>query len=322
VSAPPPDPTRPTGPDREPTHLPAGDSPWGLPPESDTGGWTPYSGSPTPTAPQAHQHTPTAPYGSPPGPPGPPRRGGTNPALVVGLVAAAIVIVIGLVTGGVLISRSGDDDTAGGDGDPTSAPPSTEATSEPTDEPTDEPTSEMPSSEPPVEPTEPTTPSESPEEPAVPASGNFKYQEFGGDWDFKFGGVSLFATFKKGWNYKSCKPVEATAGSLAELGCRRAASWTYRALDGHLALTHIVLTMRDGSSAEKAASGGIVADDWKVDPGGWLEGAAGGTWEADAQGNFVVLTVETHEKPVRKAKADEFRSYANSDITAALIFRD
>ena len=79
--------------------------------------------------------------------------------------------------------------------------------------------------------------------------------------------------------------------------------------------------MKTPKAAKRAADGGIKAEDWKVDPAGWLDGAQNGTWEADAQAKFVVLTVETHEAPVREAKSDEFRSYANSDITAALIFR-
>ncbi len=297
-----PDPTRPTGPDREPTRAPAtGASPWGLPPETGTTGW-----HPTPQqTPQPAPHRPPPSYGG-----GPPRKGGPSPVLVVALVTVAIVLVTGLVTGGVLLARGGDDEQAGGD--PTSEPTASAPTST-------EPSSIEPSSEPPVEPT-PSAPTET-DPPAVPASGAFRYQEFGGDWKFRLGGVSLFATFRTGWNYRSCAPVEATAGSLTELGCRRAASWTYRALESNLALTHVVMTMRTPKAAQRAADGGITAEDWKVDPLGFLEGVEDGTWEADAQGTYVVLTLESHQKPVRKAKADEFRSYANSDITAALIFR-
>ncbi len=311
-----PDPTRPTGPDREPTRPPStGASPWGLPPESGTTGWNPYPsrpaprpGPPPPPSSSGGPYPPPGPYG------GPPRRSGPGPALVVALVAVAIVLLTGLVTGGVLLARSGEGGTAAG-GDPAS-----EAASPP---PSSSPSSEPPVEPEPVEPSEPSEPSEpeSPDTPALPASGAFRYQEFDGDWKFRFGGVSLFASFRKGWNYRSCAPVEASAGSLADLGCRRAASWTYRALEGHLALTHVVMTMRTPKAAERAADGGIEADDWKVDPAAWLDGARNGTWEADAQGRFVVLTIETHEAPVRKAKADEFRAYGNSDITAALIFR-
>jgi hypothetical protein len=302
-----PDPTRPTGPDREPTRAPeTGESPWGLPPESGATDWHPVPARPaTPTAP-ATPYRPPPSYGGPP-----PRKGGAGPVLVVALVATAIVLITGLVTGGVLLARSGDDERAGG-GDPTREPTASAPTST-------EPTSVEPTSEPPVEP----TPSEPPETdpPAVPASGPFKYQEFGGDWKFRFGGVSLFATFRTGWNYRTCAPVEASAGSLSRLGCRRAASWTYRALENNLALTHVVMTFRNPRAAKRAADGGLTAEDWKVDPLGFLEGVENGTWEAEAQGTYVVLTLESHQRPVRKAKADEFRSYGNSDISAALIFR-
>lgn len=339
-------PEQPDAPDQpaepyEHTHLrpppPASPPPppaWAPPPPPAPAPAAPWGQAPPPSY---HPGPPSFPQGPPsyggsyrptvPLPPGPPSSG-RNGLFVGLLVVTAVGLVSVLVLGVLLWTNSRDDDQGdrasddtsqnddpGGDGNAAPSAGSATAPSLPTPSETPPPSEEPPPSEPPSgEP-----PSEEPPPEVDPAS-PFSYTEYGNDWDFKFGDVALQATFKRGWDYDNCGPVE-NAGALTDLGCRWASEWTYRALGGDLALTHLVLTMDSAKAAKRAIARDLItSDSWKVQDDSTLPGRDG-RWRANAQGEFIVLTVETHEPGVRRAKSDEFLQYANADILGALAFR-
>ncbi len=122
------------------------------PPQPPSGGWPSSPPPPTQpfppasTGPSAYANQPGQGgegYGAPPGqmPPHPPSSGGSKTGLIIGLVAAGVLVLAAVVVGVVLLV-SGDDEepVAGGSSESSSAEPSDDSTTEPTDEPSEEPT--------------------------------------------------------------------------------------------------------------------------------------------------------------------------------------
>lgn len=282
-----------------PDQPPTPESPWGREP---------------PTGPEWASYDPTRPS---PTRERPPSGGGR--AVLVALLVVGLLAVVGIVA--TVVVLTGDDDvTPSADPGTSSAPTSTSsetATETATDTPTVESPSEPVTSDPPS--SDPSTP-DAPVDPDSP----FSYTEYGDDWDFRIGDVALQADFQQGWDYPDCTDVEV-GDALTSIGCVRASEWTLRALDGKLAMTHLVLTFDSEAAAKRAVDQGLLdADSFTVEPEGLLGGdASTGTFKGDNVTGmpYVVLTVETHAPEVRQAKADEFLGYGTADIVAALGFR-
>ncbi len=294
------------------------------PAQAPPGGWQPaggypnyagYQQPPQPQPPAAHPPAGYQPLGPPSGPP--PGAGGSGRGLMIGVAVLVLVLLAGGAAVGVVLWQGRDDDRS--------------ATDDPAGTPTETSTSSTPATPTPSAPTTPTPPRNSPSAvsppPAPPApdpdagTGPFSYTEYGNDWNFRFpGSPHLRAAFKRGWDYDTCRPVER-GGALTALGCRYASQWTYRALGGDLALMHIVLTMTSDRAAKRAIDRSAFDDsDWRVEDAAYLRGRDG-SWRADARSEFIVITVETHERSVRAAQAKDFLDYGNTDILAALGFR-
>lgn len=333
-----------------PPYGPPSGPPTGPPPSGPPSGYPSYPGYPPQQGypqypgypPQQGYPTPPTQPGHPGGPPpsGPPQWGVPSPSpkkgrkgLVIGLVVAA-VLLLGAGVGGVVVLQGGDDDDT------------TSATDGPTDEPTDEATesteptetpSETPSETPTDEPTdEPTdggdapgtapfgsgdVPTEEPDTGPGPAvKGGLKAREFANDWDFRIGDVELSAKYQSGVDWETCAPAERNGG-LTELGCLRAVEWTYRALKGDLALSHLVLEMKSPAAASRSIEREQITESrWKLRDDSLLPDAPG-VYKAQATGQYVVLTVVTYNPPAKAKQAEKYLGYANADIAGALAFR-
>ncbi|GAA5142810.1 hypothetical protein GCM10023340_06940 [Nocardioides marinquilinus] len=263
--------------------------------------------------------------GGPGGPPGPPPR--RNTGLVVTLVVVVVLAIAAVTTLAVVLVNGDDDegrDSAGQSGRSSQSDPADPA--DPADPSASEPappTASGPTSAPvsPVEPSTPAEPPSSPEPPPAdpPAVEPFSFTEYGDDWRFRLGDVQLRADFVRGWDYPSCAPAEK-GSALTDLGCVRASEWTYRALDGDLALTQVVYTMRDERAATRLIKRELISEDsWQVKRASTLPGRAG-SWRANTTGVYVLLTVETHESSVPLKRAASFVNYGNADILGALRF--
>ncbi|WP_148611551.1 hypothetical protein [Nocardioides rubriscoriae] len=247
------------------------------------------------------------------------------------LAVVTVLLLAAAVGGGVVVWQQRSDDGASAGRDPVTASTGDPATPDP-----DAPTSPTPPPAPtppastspdsPVAP-EPTDgfdrdPLPSPEPPSVPelSSKPLSYREFAHDWDYRMGDVALQATFEDGTDHDGCGPAE-NDGALTGLGCVDAVEWTYRALGGDLALSHLVLTMRSREAATRAVDRDLITEEsWRLRPSSYLDGSPG-SWKVSAVGQFLVLTVETHRPSVKAARASTFLLNANLDIRGALAFR-
>lgn len=307
--------TRPR-PDASPK-IPAGDS-WGTPeppPSTADRPQTATPGLPVPIDPPGTNPPPPGPgtgWDAPGGPP-PPDRSRTVLAVILGVVTLAVVVA-GVALGVVLTRDDQGETSAGREGtaqpDGTAGPrtgestaPQATSTSSPDDGGVAEPPDTAPTTQPPGA--------------AVP----FSYREFGQDWSFTPpDSLPLRATFQVGWDYDTCAPVEL-ARTFTRMGCVRASQWSYRALDSQVALTHLVLTMPDATSAEAAAlSGRIKPGTWRLEPAAVVPGGKV-SWTVDHANEYVVLTVVTRLPGATVEQATEYLDYSNADITAALRFR-
>ncbi|MBS45068.1 MAG: hypothetical protein CMH83_18240 [Nocardioides sp.] len=298
-----PDPTRPHGGDVPPPD-PGAPSPWGAAPQPGYGGHDPSA--PTQPRGEAWQG-----YPAPAGPSGPSGPSGPGKGLLVTLVGVAAVLVVAVGVGLVLVLGGGDDVEPVAAGDPTVS-----TTGSATGSPTGATTVTTP-----PEPTDTTTPDATPTgEAAPPPSGDrvFSYRGsiFDDDWNFRYGDVALKARYVEGWDYDGCGDVEVD-GAITDLGCTEASEITYRALDGHVALTHLVLVFGTAEQAAQAVPD-LVAGTFEIRDESKVSDE--GTFIADNVGEIVVLTAETHEDPVTQEQADPYRAYANTDFVAALRF--
>jgi hypothetical protein len=296
-------------------------------------GQQPYPQQPYPQQPYPQQGPYGQPgYGQPQRQPGyaqqgygQPQYGGSPPpkkkpwGIIIALVVA-LVVLIGIGGAALLFGGDGGDDTLAVD---TSTDPSAESSddvSDQTEAPTDEPTdaaTDAPTDA--ATPSPPSEPSEPPPSSAAPAGAKLTTAEYQDDWNFKLGSRHEFAKHIKGWDYATCGPVELK-GRLTRLGCQYAVEVTYKALDGRLQLTNIFLAMPTEAKATKVASG-LTNDDFRIRTEAMIDNFSYGQWKSIGSTTFVVLTVVTAHDGVTKAQGERYLDDANSDFSAALIWR-
>ncbi|MFE3795561.1 hypothetical protein [Nocardia tengchongensis] len=239
------------------------------------------------------------PPGFPPAPgfpqqPGyPPQQPKSKTGLIIGVVLGAVVLLAVGIGAIVLVSNSGDSTVADATST-TNSPTLVPATSAPTR-------------------TAPTTSK------SAPGGKAFSYTEFGQDWHFKLGDVALQATYVTGKDFDSCTPIE-DAGKLTDLGCQRASSMAWKAENGELMLTQLVLTMADADKAA-AADGKFDDKDVILPAGSYIADFETGKWRDGNQGKFLVITVATTTASVDDATSSKYLKYRNSDTLGALAFR-
>ncbi|MFE3029592.1 hypothetical protein ACFXG3_36190, partial [Nocardia tengchongensis] len=239
------------------------------------------------------------PQGFPPAPgfpqqPGyPPQQPKSKTGLIIGVVLGAVVLLAVGIGAIVLVSNSGDSTVADATST-TNSPTLVPATSAPTR-------------------TAPTTSK------SAPGGKAFSYTEYGQDWHFKLGDVALQATYVTGKDFDSCTPIE-DAGKLTDLGCQRASSMAWKAENGELMLTQLVLTMADADKAA-AADGKFDDKDVILPAGSYIADFETGKWRDGNQGKFLVITVATTTASVDDATSSKYLKYRNSDTIGALAFR-
>ncbi|GAB2515057.1 hypothetical protein [Nocardia heshunensis] len=233
---------------------------------------------------------PGAGYGQPGfPPPGPPK---SKTGLIVGVVVGAVVVLAIAVGGIVLVSKKDN-------GSPAAAPSTVETT--------------LTTSAPLTTRSAPTTSK------AAPAGKRFSYTEYGQDWNFQLGAVALQASYVSGRDYDSCAQIEK-AGKLTGLGCRAASEMAWKAENGELMLTQLVLTMSDADKAA-AASGNYDDTDVVMPAGSYIADFETGKWIDGDQGTFLVITEATATAAVDEATVNKYLKYRSSDTLGALAFR-
>jgi len=258
---------------------------------------------------------------------GRPQYGGSPPpkkkawGIIIALVVA-LVVLGGIGGTALLFAGDGDDETLS---DETITAPSGDAsedaeasgeTDAPTDAPTDEPTDAATDA---ATPTAPSEPSEPPATSAAPAGAKLTSAEYQDDWNFRLGDRHEYASHIKGWDYSTCGPVEKN-GRLTRLGCQYAVEVTYKALDSRLQLTNIFLAMPTEAKATKAASA-LTNDHFKIRSEAMIDDFTYGQWKSMVSTTFVVLTIVTAHDGVTRAQGERYLDDANSDFSAALIWR-
>lgn len=249
-----------------------------------------YAQAPMPAQPPGFP--PGAGYGQPQGfpPPGPPK---SKTGLIIGVVVAAIV-VLAIGVGGIVLVSKGDNSSQAA---ASSTPQASATTSAPLTTRTGAPTTSK----------------------AAPAGKRFSYTEYGKDWNFKLGAVALQATYVSGRDYDSCAQIEK-AGKLTGLGCRAASEMAWKAENGELMLTQLVLTMSDADKAA-AASGNYDDTDVVMPAGSYIADFETGKWIDGDQGTFLVITEATATAAVDEATVNKYLKYRSSDTLGALAFR-
>lgn len=230
-----------------------------------------------------------------------------------GLGLAALAL---LVTG---CADAGDSPSlvAGDPATPTAAPTEVETpTEEPTDEPTEDPTdstSPTPTDEPTDEPTDPPT--------TTPPGNRIKASEYEDDWNFRLGDAKAQAKHVKGVDYKTCKPAEVK-GALTERGCQYAVKVTYRALDGKLMFTNLIIELGNEQQAKKFGKDKTLKDsDFHLEKGDVIPNFTKGQWRANDAGKYAVITFATANDRVSDKQLQHYLHYANADFSSALLFR-
>ncbi|MFX0579337.1 hypothetical protein [Nocardia nepalensis] len=228
-------------------------------------------------------------------PPRPPKsKTGVIVAAVLGLVVLLAVVTVGLVVlTGRDKGRSQASDTTATVVPATSAPRSaTQTTPRPT-----------------------TTTSR----PGQPSSGKLTYNDFAGDWNFKFDSVQLHADWVEGRDHTSCRDFEVD-GKLTGLGCQYAAELVYRAEGGGLKITQFVIAMSDEGQAS-AALGKFSDEDLHLRSGTYIDHFVTGKWRDGNQKEFVVVTVATATAAVDVETVKKYLQYRHADTLGALAFR-
>lgn len=233
------------------------------------------------------------PPGFPQQPGYPPQQPKSNTGLIIGVVLGAVVL-LAVAVGAIVLVSGGDDATQADATSTTESPTLVPATSAP--------------------PRTTATTSK-----AAPGGSRFSYTEYGKDWNFKLGDVALHATYVTGQDYDSCAPIEK-AGKMTGLGCKRASSMAWKAENGGLMLTQLVLTMSDDAKAS-AAHNQFEDTDLELPDGSYIADFETGKWRDGSQSKFVVVTVATATAAVDEATVSKYLQYRNSDTIGALAFR-
>ncbi|TQL66499.1 hypothetical protein FB381_0361 [Nocardioides albertanoniae] len=246
------------------------------------------------------QHPPPPPpegYGALPPAPDPQGGGSANEssyarpggpwALVIGLGALAVVLVLAaIVTAGIVLLRGSDDPSAG---------PAPATASSP-----------------------PTSPSPSAGS-STPDPGGLADDLFAGEWNFKLGDVQMDATYVAAKDYPDCGPIASAA--LEKKGCRYAAMGIHDAEGGKLRLLRIIYVF-DSDAAASAAATSAKETDFDLPTGSLIADDVIGKWVAKDSSKAVVVGFVTAQKGVTEKTADEFLHYGTADIAAALGFMD
>ncbi|MTE15176.1 hypothetical protein [Nocardia aurantiaca] len=222
----------------------------------------------------------------------PPQQPKTNTGLIVGVVLGVVVLLA--VAVGAIVLVSGEGDSSQADATTTTTAPTTTSASTTTRG-------------------APTTSK------SAPGGSRFSYTEFGKDWNFKLGDVALQAAYVSGRDFDSCAPIEE-AGKLTGLGCQRASEMAWKAENGALMLTQLVLTMSDADKAS-GADGQFDDKDVILPEGSYINDFETGKWRDGSQGKFLVITVATATPAVDDATISKYLKYRNSDTLGALAFR-
>jgi len=250
----------------------------------------------------------------------PPRKG--NTALIIGLVAGAVVLLLGGVAFVALVYVVGSVETL-----PTPTSVSREPMAEPP--PSSDPAATgSPTTEPPTELTTGFTPtpgqslSQSPAESNPPTAGAALSHEEFEDWNFRLGDVAFQAEKAGGWDYDSCDPVDGRGGVLAGNNCEQAIQVVYSAYGGNLKAVQILLAFPSSQDAKAAVTALSKAPSTRVK---WRRDQthasyAYGRIRVGDTGPYAVVTIVTATKPAG-VKAAKFHRYLQSDAQAALLFR-
>lgn len=143
---------------------------------------------------------------------------------------------------------------------------------------------------------------------------------FAPTWQLHYGEISLRAHRIKAQDYPGCKAT--LKPRVAQSGCRYAVLMTYRAEEGRLRMTQLVFDFGTTDAASKGA------DKLRADPNGarrpdgtQLPGSSQGWFKADDYGKYVVFTMVTAAAGVSKTTCQQFTTYGNTDLGAAILFR-
>ncbi len=169
-------------------------------------------------------------------------------------------------------------------------------------------------------PSESPSPSPSPSPSATgPTGDKISYTEYDKDWKFKLGEVELSAKYVDGWDHEDCEEIEK-GGALSDLGCLYGVEVTYKAEDGKVVLSHLILAMTDEDAADEAVKD-VDDDDFQLNKKSYLSDFTFGKWQRDSAGAYLVITVCTAKKSVSEKKASNYLKYGNADFTTALLWR-
>lgn len=236
--------------------------------------------------------------------------------------AATCFSIMALCAATVLTGCSSDEEASAVAGDPATPASSGSTTTEPTDEPsTPEPTGPPSATGPtsPPTPTEPTTPSDPPTTTAP--DGRLTAAEYAKDWKFGLGDVEHTAKHVRGKEFPDCTGLE-TKNALTSRGCSYGVKVTFKALNGKVIFTHMILEMANEAKAKKFANDKSLSDgEFEYAQEDIVADFDKGRWEARSAGKYVVITLCTGAKAATDKQVKDYLHYANADFSSALLFR-
>ncbi|HEY1175439.1 MAG TPA: hypothetical protein VGF17_04725, partial [Phytomonospora sp.] len=148
---------------------------------------------------------------------------------------------------------------------------------------------------------------------------------YGGDWDFRLGETTGFATKIESWDHADCGSAALFSGDadeLVELGCQYRIEGAYKSKDGHTLLAEQVLVFGDAASAEDAA----YRLDWTsyaFQPEGTSVDAKMSGGSVDSNKEYLIITtaaIDTADDTIVSA-AEELLHYFHADHVAVFHWR-